>query len=175
MFELLHVADLAAYQAAEGSYAPRGYEADGFIHCCFPSQLSGVLERWFAEENRLLLLTLDGQQLGEDLRAEPGPGGQVFPHLYGRIPRSAILAATALTRDESGLWALPTLLPGRLMPTAEEMARAFHSTYAKLAPQYGLQILPGHDSFDALGPTLRELLVETMRRVRAKMTGWEER
>ena len=97
MFELLHVADPATYRMANDVYSPSSLDSAGFVHCCRPAQLSGVLERWFGSSDELLLLTLDEGVLAESIKDEAGPGGQLFPHLYGSIPKSSVLAVTRAT------------------------------------------------------------------------------
>ena len=174
VLELLHVADERAFRQDGGDYAPQDYASVGFIHCCLPAQLSGVLERWFTAKDRVLLLTLDAGQLEDTLRAEPGPGGQLFPHIYGKIPRRAVLASIELQRNAFGQWVLPALLPGRSLPTAQEMARAFHTAYANAASGHGVQLLPGQEDYEGLNPTMRALLEDAMGQVRAMISGWGE-
>ena len=82
---------------------PRGGKGEGFIHCCWVDQLSGVLERYFRGEANLLLLTLDASALVGSLREEDSTGrGEAFPHCYGVIPRSAVLQCQPLATDDEG-------------------------------------------------------------------------
>ena len=93
----LHVALASAWEAAlrTGTYAvppgPGGTPAP-FIHLCFPEQLAGVLDRYFAGEPApLVLLELD--PAGLDVRLEPAADGVGdFPHLYGDLPVDAVTA-----------------------------------------------------------------------------------
>ena len=39
----------------------------------------------------LLLLAIDADRLGEDLRWEPSRGGALFPHLYASLPLGAVV------------------------------------------------------------------------------------
>lgn len=106
---LLHVAhgvELAAC-AAEDDYAPQGFAAEGFIHCCRPEQLDGVLERHFDDRSGLVLLELEPSALPVPPVEEDTSGrGERFPHLYARIPWSAMLRRRPLedeaSRAESG-------------------------------------------------------------------------
>ena len=166
MSELLHVADESEYQAATHSYVPVQYSKEGFIHCCLPSQLSGVLERWFVSADRVLLLTLDQHVLASDIRLEPGPGGQKFPHLYAPIPRRAVLAATVLDRGPSGLWNVPALLPGRPIPSAEELAQVFRKAYSVAAEQQALHTRLDEPSSHSLEPMEQATLVAAMKQLR---------
>ncbi|MFZ0406528.1 MAG: DUF952 domain-containing protein [Cyanobium sp.] len=71
-------------------------EQVGFIHASYAHQLGDTFRRFYADLPRVLLLTLDPQRLaaaGVAVRAEAAPGGQeLFPHLYGPLPLTAVLA-----------------------------------------------------------------------------------
>lgn len=74
------------------TYESPSLHTEGFIHCCTPAQLPGVLERYFAGKTNLRLLTLDVARLQADLRYEPATNDERFPHLYGPINKEAIVA-----------------------------------------------------------------------------------
>ncbi len=95
--EHLHVALARDWEAARegGTYpippGPGGAPAP-FIHLCFPEQLPGVLERFFARvPDPLVVLAVDPS--GLDVRLEEAAGGEGrFPHLYGPLPVGAVRA-----------------------------------------------------------------------------------
>lgn len=102
---LLHVAIEAEFEArlSEPAHAPDAMRDEGFIHCCRAEQLAGVLERYYCNRNDLLLLTLDEAAVADVLREEDTTGrGELFPHLYGEIPRAAILTVAPFATDSSG-------------------------------------------------------------------------
>jgi Uncharacterized protein conserved in bacteria len=100
---LYHVAQASAFDPEATHYAPTGWEAEGFIHCCWASQLSGVLARYFRGQKNLMLLTLDASALARWLKEEDSTGrGEAFPHCYGVIPRSAVLQCQPLATDDEG-------------------------------------------------------------------------
>jgi len=104
---LLHVAIEAEFEArlSEPAHAPDAMREEGFIHCCRAGQLAGVLERYYRDRNDLLLLTLDEAALADVLREEDTTGrGELFPHVYGEIPRAAILTVAPFATDASGAW-----------------------------------------------------------------------
>lgn len=70
-------------------------QSGGFIHCCTFEQLPGVRARYFAGQSGLLVLHLDERHL-PDVRYEPATGGELFPHVYGAIPREAVVDVTIL-------------------------------------------------------------------------------
>ena len=68
---------------------------DGFIHLSTAEQLKGTLDRHFAGERDLVVLEVDTSMLEDALRWEPSRGGTLFPHLYGRLPLTAVLRTLA--------------------------------------------------------------------------------
>jgi len=71
---------------------------DGFIHCSFENQYRGVLERYFAGQRPLVLLTIDSSRILENvLKVEANaPGGLKYPHIYAPLPLSAVVSWTFL-------------------------------------------------------------------------------
>ncbi len=55
---------------------------DGFIHLSTAAQVTGTAAKHFAGESDLVLVAVETDALGEDLRWEPSRGGELFPHLY---------------------------------------------------------------------------------------------
>ncbi|MGE3277070.1 MAG: DUF952 domain-containing protein [Vicinamibacterales bacterium] len=84
-------------------------QQDGFIHFSTAAQVRETAERHFAGLDGLLLVAVDAAALGESLRWEPSRGGQLFPHLYGDLPLTAVRAEHQLTLDGSGTHAFPPL------------------------------------------------------------------
>ena len=56
--------------------------ADGFVHFSTAAQLHVTLRRHFADDRELVLLAVDADSVGDDLRWQPSRGGDLFPHLY---------------------------------------------------------------------------------------------
>jgi len=69
--------------------------ADGYIHFSTAFQVVETAEKHFKDAGDLLLLALDGDTLGDDLRWEPSRGGQLFPHLYRKLRLADVLWARA--------------------------------------------------------------------------------
>ncbi|KAB1939857.1 DUF952 domain-containing protein [Micromonospora sp. ALFpr18c] len=72
---------------------------DGFIHLSAADQVVETARRHFAGATGLTLLSVDEQRLGDVLRWEPSRGGHLFPHLYGPLPVTAVVAARVLPVD----------------------------------------------------------------------------
>ena len=80
---------------------------DGFIHLSAGHQVPGTLERYFAGQRDLVLLAVDPDRLGEDLRWEPSRGDELFPHLYGPLDLDNVISVEALVLQEDGSHRLP--------------------------------------------------------------------
>ncbi|MGY6644815.1 MAG: DUF952 domain-containing protein [Salinarimonas sp.] len=81
--------------------------ADGFIHFSTASQLRETAAKHFAGQSDLLLIAVDGPALGPALKYEPSRGGDLFPHLYGPLPLSAVRAVMPLPLDAQGRHVFP--------------------------------------------------------------------
>ena len=102
---LLHVATLEDLERARrtGRYRAASLEAEGFLHCCDPEQLPGVLERFFADAVDIALLRVDPARLDARVVRENTVGGEeLFPHVYGEIPMSAVIAVEPLGGARAG-------------------------------------------------------------------------
>ncbi|MEV7330477.1 DUF952 domain-containing protein [Micromonospora sp. NPDC093244] len=72
---------------------------DGFIHLSAAEQVVETARRHFAGTTGLTLLSVREDRLGDALRWEPSRGGQLFPHLYGPLPVTAVVDARVLPVD----------------------------------------------------------------------------
>ncbi|MDG9678713.1 DUF952 domain-containing protein [Micromonospora sp. DH14] len=88
--------DALAVGAFAGSAVDR---QDGFIHLSAGDQVVETARRHFAGATGLTLLSVEEERLGDALRWEPSRGGQLFPHVYGALPVTAVVAARALPVD----------------------------------------------------------------------------
>jgi uncharacterized protein (DUF952 family) len=66
--------------------------ADGYIHFSTGAQVQETARRHFAGQSDLVVLELEADELGADLRWEPSRGGDLFPHLYAALPAARVLA-----------------------------------------------------------------------------------
>ena len=81
--------------------------ADGFIHFSTAGQVVETAARHFAGQDDLLLVAVEGDDLGPALRFEPSRGGALFPHLYGDLPLSAVRSVTPLPLGPEGRHVFP--------------------------------------------------------------------
>jgi chorismate synthase len=89
--------DLWRLVSGQEFFHPDSLAAEGFVHCSEAHQLPGVLERFFAGENNLLALEIDSAAVQSQLKYESSEiHGEKFPHLFGPIPLSALVAVHEL-------------------------------------------------------------------------------
>lgn len=113
--ELLHMALpddwSAARQAGEYRVSTRGRSLDeeGYIHCSYPHQIETVANSAYHDLSELVLLHIEPDLLDAEVRVEPGAAGgeELFPHVYGPIPTSAVVATTWWDRGDDGVWHRP--------------------------------------------------------------------
>jgi len=83
--------------------------ADGFIHFSTATQVVETAAKHFAGQDDLLLVAIDSDRLGTDLRWEPSRGGALFPHLYALLDLSAVLWVKPLPLGPDGRHVFPEL------------------------------------------------------------------
>ena len=54
-----------------------------------------------------MLVAVDLSRLGDSLRWEPARGGELFPHIYGRLPMEAVVTVGTVERTADGAVRLP--------------------------------------------------------------------
>lgn len=92
---ILHITNTETWNQAllKGIYEMDALSDLGFIHCCLPGQMAGVLARWFQDTSGLLALEIDPQKLKSRTVYENLEGGkELFPHIYGPINLDAVVA-----------------------------------------------------------------------------------
>ncbi len=108
------ICDRASWRAAERDGLFRGTaadERDGFIHFSTAAQLAETLAKHYAGASDLILVAVDGDAVGPPLVWEHSRGGDLFPHLYGSLPLSAVRWARPLPDEIDGRRAVPGLDP----------------------------------------------------------------
>ena len=84
---------------------------DGYIHLSTAAQVRETTARHFGGQGGLLLLAVDEEALGPDLRYERSRGGELFPHVYGSLPLSAVRWVKPLPLRPDGQHVFPELPP----------------------------------------------------------------
>jgi uncharacterized protein (DUF952 family) len=91
---IYHIVLPDAWKEYDGQpeYSAASLETEGFIHCSFAGQLDAVLDRYYRDAGDVLILTIDTEKLTSKLVNEPSTNNEIYPHIYGKINRDAIVA-----------------------------------------------------------------------------------
>lgn len=81
--------------------------ADGYIHLSTEAQLAETVSKHFADQNDLWLAAVDLEALGDMVKWEASRGNALFPHIYGPLPLSAVIAYSPLAFEPDGTIKLP--------------------------------------------------------------------
>ena len=94
---IFHIATLADWRQAQdsGSYTTstlgRTLEEEGFIHAARHDQVPLVRDRYYADvAEPLVILEIESDLLDAEVRDEQ-VGDEVYPHVYGPLPTSAVV------------------------------------------------------------------------------------
>jgi uncharacterized protein (DUF952 family) len=102
IFKIVATEEWRAAKAAGGLAGAAIDLADGYIHFSSANQAPETAAKWFAGREDLTLVAVDPAALGAALRWEPSRGGALFPHLYGRLPMSAVVWSRPLPLGPDG-------------------------------------------------------------------------
>lgn len=98
----------AAFTFGEYTVSTRGMSLDdvGFIHCSTAEQIEATANRFYGDLTELVLLTIDPDAVPSDIMWEPPAPGvdELFPHIYGPLPISAVNMHRFWTRDDHTTW-----------------------------------------------------------------------
>jgi uncharacterized protein (DUF952 family)/GNAT superfamily N-acetyltransferase len=107
----VHLIEPAAWRAAltDGAVRPPSLDRVGFVHLSTPDQVHLPAQALYPGRRDLVLLVVDPARLTDPVRFEPGvpsdPTGMRFPHLYGPLPVTAVIAVVPYRPPSS--FALP--------------------------------------------------------------------
>ncbi|MDX2203961.1 MAG: DUF952 domain-containing protein [Hyphomicrobiaceae bacterium] len=106
------ICSTSEWQAAEHAGAFTGSAVDvkdGFIHFSTAGQVAETAARHFSGQGDLVLVRVEAEALGADLKWEPSRGGALFPHLYGPLPTRLATWVKPLPLGPDGSRAFPPL------------------------------------------------------------------
>ncbi len=108
---ILHITPGAEWGSSEHDLEPESLSTEGFVHCSDPEQVLFPANALFAGQAGLLLLVVEVARLTQRLVYEDCyETGQVFPHVYGPLERSAVVATFAFEPGSDGVFMLPAEL-----------------------------------------------------------------
>ncbi len=100
--------DVAEASRAAGTFTGMPIdETDGYLHFSTAAQVGETLRLWFKSQRDLALLAVRTHDMGASVRWEPSRGRQLFPHVYGTFPMSAVVHEAVVDVDVEGTCALP--------------------------------------------------------------------
>jgi uncharacterized protein (DUF952 family) len=100
--------EVAGAARARGTFAGMPIDlTDGYLHFSTASQLAETLRLHFKNQGDLALLAVRSSDMGKALVWEPSRGGQLFPHVYGTFPMSAVVHEAQIAVDAEGNCKLP--------------------------------------------------------------------
>ena len=82
---------------------------DGYIHFSTAEQAKETAAKHFAGKSDLLLVAVETERLGDDLKWEPSRGGALFPHLYASLEPAIVAWVKELPLDENGVHQFPEM------------------------------------------------------------------
>lgn len=114
MTPIFHITSRAEADKARraGVYVAAAFDRDGFIHCSYARQLTRVADANFHGRTDLVLLKIDRDGVGCVVVDENLEGGSdLFPHVYGPLPMSAVTAIVDFPCRPDGTFGLPAGVP----------------------------------------------------------------
>ncbi|WP_324755355.1 DUF952 domain-containing protein [Roseovarius sp. Pro17] len=85
LYKIFRADEWKALRAAGRSAGAQVDIADGYVHLSTVAQAPETAAKHFAGEDGLMLLGVEADRLGEDLKWEESRGGALFPHLYREL------------------------------------------------------------------------------------------
>lgn len=80
---------------------------DGYIHFSTAPQAGETARKYFSGQPDLVVLEVEGDDLGPALRWEPSRGGDLFPHLYAELEVGCVIAVHEAPLDIDGVPRVP--------------------------------------------------------------------
>ena len=102
---IYHIAgkDNSKQITSTGYYKPEGLLNEGFVHCSTKEQVINVANRFYFDQDDLILLEIEDGKLEAKVVYENLEGGsELFPHVYGPIPIRAITSVAMLSKEMNG-------------------------------------------------------------------------
>lgn len=105
---VFHIVPRSEFAVAleSGAYEADSLQREGFIHCSTRAQVLRTAARFFGGRPGLVLLCIEVERLGSQLRYEAADG-ELFPHCYGPIPLDVIPAVIDFPCRPDGSFELP--------------------------------------------------------------------
>lgn len=115
---IYHLAVGAEWSEAVDSGAPyarstlgKSLGDEGFIHCSLANQVGRIADLVYGGQSDTTLLVIDPSLVRVEIRLENTEGGDdLFPHVYGALPLTAVIRAELVPTKDDGTFDLRGLL-----------------------------------------------------------------
>lgn len=106
---IFHITTATEWAAATetGWYTAPSLNDEGFIHTSTATQVPATAARYYADVDDLVLLQIDADGVAAEIKWESSHD-QLFPHIYGRLEVSAVVAARPFGPDPDGTYPPPS-------------------------------------------------------------------
>ena len=81
----------------------------GFVHGSTGAQVKRIADLVYRGRPDVILLTIDPDRLDVPVRYEEGEGGERFPHIYGPVPKAAVVHVEPLRCGPDGILEIGSL------------------------------------------------------------------
>lgn len=110
IYKILRAPEWEAFEAASVTSGAPIDLADGFIHFSTAAQVAETAAKYFAGVEGLMLVAVETDRLGTDLRWEPARAGALFPHLYRDLDATDIAWTHPLPLGPDGAHVFPAVM-----------------------------------------------------------------
>ena len=108
MNTILHITQSDRWAKAKnlGTYRSETLDSEGFIHCSTVAQVIGSANRFFKQQQDLVILVIAIDRVTAEIRDEGTPNN-LFPHIYGELNIDAVIQSIDLETNSDGSFVLP--------------------------------------------------------------------
>jgi uncharacterized protein (DUF952 family) len=104
IYHILSKVEWKKFQSV-GEYSPLSLIKDGFIHASTKNQILPTANRIYKRKSNLIVLKIDTNKISAKIVSEYSKGSKEnHPHIYGKIPLTAIISSYNLISDEDGVF-----------------------------------------------------------------------
>jgi uncharacterized protein (DUF952 family) len=108
MSNIYHLTTPDEWNASSGlPFRTASLAQEGFVHCSYRPQVLKVANAFLREAPALIAVEIAADRLSARCVDEDPGIGELFPHVYGPIDRSAVHNVIPLVRDAAGSWTWP--------------------------------------------------------------------
>ncbi len=107
MEPIFHIAERSRFENAKHEYTPESFSREGFVHCSLRDQVLPTANYLFGGREDdgagLVILEISPENAGSPVVVEDlYDAGEKFPHLYGALPKSAVVRTYRLAVGPEG-------------------------------------------------------------------------